>query len=255
MKATHPTFVGEKKTSSVYCDILNIGPYKLVVELDSRTVFPPSETTLALADLLLRYKCGSVLDVGTGSGLLAMVTARTGIKKVVALDINQAAIEAAKNNCRLNDITNVDFRQADITNGASIGQFELIVTNPPFMPMPERQKFVSEEITTAVHGGREGVDKQILFAKNIRNYLTEDGILLFPVPEFGDFRQIVKCLEELYDLKLIYRKPIRYWLGEYDSLYYDHVRDLYTKGLNSLHFVDGFVLSDLNIFECKPKKS
>lgn len=255
MKAKHPAFVGEKKTSSLYCDIFDIGPYQLVVELDSRTVFPPSETTLALADLLLRYKSSSALDVGTGSGLLAMVAVRTGTQKVVALDINQAAVEAARNNCRLNNITSVDFRQADIANGTLIGQFELVVTNPPFMPMPEKQEFVSEEITTAVHGGREGVDKPILFAKNIRNYLTNAGVLLFPVPEFGDFRQIEKCLEELYDMKLIYRKPIRYWLGEYDSLYYDHVRSLYRKGLNSVHFVDGFVLSDLNIFECKPKKS
>lgn len=251
MKNRIPIFGNGKETASSLRDVLSIGPYELIIELDSKVVFPPSETTLALSDLLLTYDVDSVFDVGTGSGLLAMVAAKRGAKKVVGLDVNPSAVVTARKNCELNSIKNVEFIRGDILNHLSIDKFDLIVTNPPFMPMPERARFVSEEIMKAVYGGTNGIDSELSFAEHIRDYLKKDGVLLFPVPEHGDFKQVIELLRKLYAVELKYRKPIRYWLSEYDSSYTSHVSNLCKKGINSLYSVDGFVYTNLNIFEAK----
>ena len=206
MKNMIPTFVGQKKAGNLLCDVFSIGPYKLIIEIDSTRVFPPSETTLALADAILKYKVSSVFDVGTGSGLLAMVAAKRGAKKVVALDINPSAIDIARKNSKLNGVENIRFVQGDIADEVHRGKFDLIVTNPPFMPMPKGSEFVSDDILKAIHGGPEGTGCEILFAKHIRRYLKNNGVLLFPIPEFGNFGIIAVIVVGVIAAVLIIKK-------------------------------------------------
>ena len=85
-------------------------------------------TRLALALLQQVDTAGrDVLDVGTGSGILAMAAARLGAGRVCAIDRDSDAVAAARDNLR-HSLTSIDLRHADI--GANrMGQFDLVVAN------------------------------------------------------------------------------------------------------------------------------
>ena len=75
----------------------------------------------------------SVLDLGTGTGVLAIAAALSGAGKVVACDINPAAIESARRNVedhRLSDIVSV--RQGDMFAPVQGERFDLVLCNPPY---------------------------------------------------------------------------------------------------------------------------
>jgi ribosomal protein L11 methyltransferase len=69
----------------------------------------------------------SCLDIGTGSGILAIGAARLGFKHVTAVDIDPMAIDAAMRNVEENGLTNVTVREGDIHTVS--GSFDLIVAN------------------------------------------------------------------------------------------------------------------------------
>jgi ribosomal protein L11 methyltransferase len=93
-------------------------PYSLVVP--TGVAFGTGEhATTAMSLRLLeevtrRRKPRSVVDLGTGSGILALAASCFGAERVLAVDIDPIAIATAKTNARLNKIENVDFRLVDV---------------------------------------------------------------------------------------------------------------------------------------------
>src|SRR5213079_2251151 len=68
-----------------------------------------------LEKLTRRWKPGwSIVDLGTGSGILALAGKRFGANRVIGIDNDPTAIATAKENARLNKIDNVDFRVTDV---------------------------------------------------------------------------------------------------------------------------------------------
>ncbi|MFI2426320.1 methyltransferase [Streptomyces sp. NPDC018955] len=75
---------------------------------------------------------GTAFDIGTGSGVLAAVLARRGVRRVVATDLDTRALVCARENInRLGLSSTVDIQQADLFPG---GRASLIVCNPPWLP-------------------------------------------------------------------------------------------------------------------------
>ncbi|WEV50347.1 50S ribosomal protein L11 methyltransferase [Lactobacillus sp. ESL0731] len=70
----------------------------------------------------------SVIDVGTGSGILAIAAALLGAKSVEATDISDEAVTAAGENISLNNLTNIKVEKASLLQGVS-GKFDIIVAN------------------------------------------------------------------------------------------------------------------------------
>ncbi|KRL63671.1 50S ribosomal protein L11 methyltransferase [Lactobacillus psittaci] len=70
----------------------------------------------------------SVLDVGTGSGILAIAAAKLGAKKVLATDISDESVTAANENIKLNHLDNITVRKANLLKDVD-GKFDLIVAN------------------------------------------------------------------------------------------------------------------------------
>ncbi len=90
---------------------------KPMVLLDSNMAFGTGEheTTSMCVEHLQNYvsKDLTVIDVGTGSGILGLVSAKLGAKQVVMTDIDQVAVETAKKNVKLNCLENVCFVSRD----------------------------------------------------------------------------------------------------------------------------------------------
>ncbi|PYK68177.1 MAG: hypothetical protein DME45_08820 [Verrucomicrobia bacterium] len=71
----------------------------------------------------------SLLDLGTGSGILALAAARFGAKRIIAIDNDPIAIATAKENARRNKINNIDFRVADVRRWKFSPRTEIITAN------------------------------------------------------------------------------------------------------------------------------
>lgn len=107
-------------------------PGDLVIELDPGLAFGTGthETTALCAELIEKHwSGGAVLDVGTGSGILAIAAARLGAGEVLAVDVDPMAVRTARQNVAINGLSgHVEVRQGDLLAGIG-GQYELAVAN------------------------------------------------------------------------------------------------------------------------------
>ena len=96
---------------------------------------PRSDTWLLAAALRDRpeLRDGDVLDVCTGSGALAIAAARAGARSVTAVDVSRRAVLAVRLNARLNGVR-VEVRRGDLLAAVPGRRFDLIVSNPPYLP-------------------------------------------------------------------------------------------------------------------------
>lgn len=113
-------------------------------------VLPPGETTAILYRAALSRAFGAALDLGCGSGTLALLLAGH-CDRVIATDINPRAISLARRNAGLNRIANVHFRLGSLYEPVTDQKFDLIVSQPPYVPRP-----AGEVNHLFLHGGERG---------------------------------------------------------------------------------------------------
>ncbi|NJE54608.1 HemK2/MTQ2 family protein methyltransferase [Thermococcus sp. 21S9] len=141
--------------------------YGLRILLDE-SVYEPAEDTFLLAETLEVNPGETALDVGTGTGLIALLMARKA-KHVLGVDVNPKAVELARKNALLNGIGNVEFRLSDLFENVS-GRFDVITFNAPYLPgEPE------EPIDLALVGGETGREVIDRFIREVPDYLAEKG--------------------------------------------------------------------------------
>ncbi|WP_433872410.1 HemK2/MTQ2 family protein methyltransferase [Saccharopolyspora sp. CA-218241] len=102
-------------------------------------VYRPQGDTGLLAEALLDagLRPGSaVLDVGTGTGALAIAAARAGAGRVLAVDVSRRAVLAARLNTALRGLP-VRVARTDVLRQELLERFDVIVSNPPYVPASE----------------------------------------------------------------------------------------------------------------------
>lgn len=131
-----------------------------------------------------------VLDLGTGSGCLAIAIALKAATAVVhALDRSPTALEVARKNSLLHHIDDrIHFFEGDALNSLPPDTcYDLIVTNPPYIPHEEIAHLQVEvrdyDPTMALDGGRDGLDFYRLLASVARPFLPPHGLIM---AEHGD---------------------------------------------------------------------
>ncbi len=129
--------------------------------VNEATLIPRPETEILLEIILPRIKPGEgpVVDVGTGSGALAVSIARHQPEvDVIGLDISEEALAMAKKNAE--GVPNVSFRQSDLL-AAFDGEAQLVVANLPYIPAGQIETLTPEvqaEPRLALDGGHDGLD-------------------------------------------------------------------------------------------------
>jgi hypothetical protein len=96
----------------------------------------PGKASKALVAVTLRSPVARALDMGTGSGVQALLLSRHA-DEVVATDVNPRALDFAAFNAALNDVETIDFRAGSLSEPVAGEQFDLIVSNPPYVVSPE----------------------------------------------------------------------------------------------------------------------
>ena len=99
-------------------------------------VMAVSGSSMFLSHLTIRTPVASALDVGTGTGVQALLASRHA-ERVVGTDPNPRALSFARFNALLNDVPNVEFREGSLFEPVGEERFDLIVSNPPFVVSPD----------------------------------------------------------------------------------------------------------------------
>jgi methylase of polypeptide subunit release factors len=101
------------------------------------SIAPDSTSTWTLSQVTIRRPSAATLDLGTGSGLHALLAARHS-REVVAVDCNGRALNLAAFNAHLNGLANITCHAGNFFEPVAGQRFDLVVSNPPFVISPER---------------------------------------------------------------------------------------------------------------------
>jgi release factor glutamine methyltransferase len=142
-------------------------------------VFKPHSDSLLLAVHLAREPLlpgSSVLDLCTGSGLLAVEAARRGAREVTAVDVSRRAVLTAGLNARLNGVR-VRTLRGDLFDPLAGQRFDLIVSNPPYLPSnsPELPRRGAARAWEGGPDGRAFIDR---VCRQAHAHITPGGVLL-----------------------------------------------------------------------------
>ena len=174
------------------------GFYHLDFKVTKDTLIPRPETELLIdiiLDLFNKNQKYQVLDLGTGSGIIAITLADINPHwKVSATDFSQAALNIAK----VNATTNINFNQGSWFDAVAGQVFDLVVSNPPYIEEEDIYlKDLTYEPQTALVSGEDGLDDIRIIINNAPEYLNKGGYLLL---EHGHNQQskITKLLEKKF---------------------------------------------------------
>jgi release factor glutamine methyltransferase len=162
-----------------------IGFRKLELISDARALIPRPETE-GLVDLLLeRVRTGRIVDVGTGSGCIALSLLQEGsFDDVVAVDRSEAALALAKANCRSTGLW-PRLIQGDMCQPLRERAFDALVSNPPYLTEAEHRDLdpsVSEwEPELALVSGTDGMSATRRLLDEGRDILSPGGWLTLEV--------------------------------------------------------------------------
>lgn len=138
-------------------------------------VFNPHPISLLLADSVAVNQNMKILDLCTGSGIIALAIAKKfNTRNITATDISKEAIRNAMRNSKINKVNdNIDFRIGNLFEPVDNLKFDLIVSNPPCMPFPKYGHYRSKEFRLAVDGGEIGDIYYKNIIKSAKTYLKK----------------------------------------------------------------------------------
>lgn len=190
--------------------------YNLPFKVNNSVLIPRPETE-GLVDWIINthqtsnYKQLHILDIGTGSGCIAISLAKNlPNSKVFGLDVSKEALDIAKQNAKLNNLE-VKFIEADILNcdfEFDDFKFDIIVSNPPYVRELEKEKMSANVLKYEPHLALfvENEDS-LLFYKKISQFankiLSSKGQLFFEINEYlgKEMFNLLKD-EEFVDIEL-----------------------------------------------------
>jgi release factor glutamine methyltransferase len=142
----------------------------------------------------------NLVDIGTGSGCIAIVLSKLNPNiKATAIDISKSALEVARNNARVNDV-NIKFVQADILKTTSLNElYNIIVANPPYVREKEIDKMHNNVLQNEPHMALFVPDEDpLIFYKAIARLaigsLVQNGALYLEINQYlsEDVKELLK---------------------------------------------------------------
>ena len=147
-------------------------------------VFAPSrqEYVQLLLDAPLPDSCDVAYDIGTGTGLLAIVLAKRGVKQIIATDLNPRALDCAQDNFDRLGQSNVQLQQVDLFP-TDVPLANLIVCNPPWLPAKP-----SSPLEYSVYDANSAMLRGLLMGA--KQHLAESGEVWLILSDLAEHLQL-----------------------------------------------------------------
>ncbi|WP_296895335.1 HemK2/MTQ2 family protein methyltransferase [uncultured Methanobrevibacter sp.] len=165
-----------------------------IIDTDDN-VYVPAEDSYLLAENLQIKEGQSVLEIGTGSGIVAMYASRL-TDKITATDINFDACELARKNFRKNNIENIEILWGNLFDVVENRKFDVILFNTPYLPT-EEDEVLDNTINYAFDGGLNGRKVIDLFLNEVKNHLNDGGIVQMIQSSLSGNDETLSKLDEL----------------------------------------------------------
>jgi len=161
----------------------------LTIELHPE-VYEPAEDTFQLLEAIQVNKEDTVLEIGTGCGLISLDCARSGAQ-VVCTDINPYAVKLARRNFVRNRsllMGSIEVRLGDIFSAVKTNEkFDIVIFNPPYLPTcPDEKIGGTGWFDVATDGGVDGLTLTKRFIDGIHKYLHKNGHAFFVFSSLSD---------------------------------------------------------------------
>lgn len=176
----------EKGISPQYI-VGNVNFYGNVINVNNNVLIPRFETEL-LVEKTLNYsrklfsdKVLNILDIGTGSGCIAITLKKELNCCVTAVDISDKALEVAKGNA-LKHHLDINFLESDIFSNVK-GKFDIIISNPPYIREDEEIEEIvkNNEPHLALYAKEDGLYYYRKILEKVSNYLSAKFLIAFEI--------------------------------------------------------------------------
>ena len=162
------------------------------------TVYQPAEDSALLANAIHEQGRGRLLEVGTGSGWVAVTTAEDvdAVTEVVASDINPHACRAAAQRAVSSDDTTtpISVVQGDLLTAFDTNSFETVAFNPPYLPTDPDAEW-DDWMEHALSGGPSGREVIESFIDSLSRVLVPDGIGLVIISSLTGYETVTRYIE------------------------------------------------------------
>lgn len=168
-------------------------------------MYAPSDDTFLLADCIRQYNGRRALEIGVGSGLLLDILEKN-FAYVAGSDIDLQALQHCKQQKRTAASANILLVCCDAGSAFGVGKFDLIVSNPPYLPSNDNNDDDNNNnLDLAVNGGPTGIEATIHFINSALPLLAVDGKLLIVISSFANSSALDKLVLE----KNMHKKVIK----------------------------------------------
>ena len=197
--------------------------------VNQATLVPRPETELLIYKVInfFKNKKINVLDIGTGSGcILLSILKELNLSRGIGIDVSAKAIQTAKmNSKKLNLLYRSKFKVFDI-NEFHIGMYDLIVSNPPYVPSRDirnlSKDIINYEPLLALDGGFDGLDLIIKVIYKSNSLLKKNGLLAIEIGNnqylkvsrllrHHGFREISKECDYNHNVRCIISTKVRFF--------------------------------------------
>lgn len=169
-------------------------------------LIPRPETELLVeAVLKLRPDSAEVIDVGTGSGCIAVTLALAGQRSIIAVDVSSAALDVARQNAAVHD-ADVQFVEGDLLTSFADAAFDVVVSNPPYVPLQDAAGMQREvrdwEPSLALFAGSSGMNVYERLIPQARRALKSGGLLALEMG-FGQAQALTSLVRDWHAVEVL----------------------------------------------------
>lgn len=166
----------------------NVEFYNTIIIVNENVLIPRFETEYLVEKTLnylkkLNMEDLDILEIGTGSGCISIALKKNTNSNIDAIDISESAIELAKENAKNNNVK-INFMIDDIHNYKSNKKYDLIISNPPYVPYDgEVSENIKYEPQNAIYASENGIHFYRIIIEKIKDNLKDNYLIAF---EIGD---------------------------------------------------------------------
>ena len=188
----------------------NVDFYGITLKVNEDALIPRFETEELVSKVIqyaTNFKNPSIVDIGTGSGAIAITLKKKLTSSVTATDISKKALNVAKENALENNAS-INFKEGNLLEPLT-EKYDIVVSNPPYIAYDEEIMDVvkNNEPHLALYAPNNGIYYYEEILKNIKKYLNDKYLIAFEIGE-SQGKKIQELSKKYLDNEAIIEKDL-----------------------------------------------